>query len=135
MSEPVVLGALLKCSFGLSPCPLVPNPSHAVIIENMPAATIMDHKPLVNIATFGMCTTQSNPAVLAATTAATTAAAGVYTPTPAPCVPVTLSPWTPGASKVLIGNMTALNKTSKCMCSYGGTITVTMANTFKTQVP
>ena len=129
MSQPVVLGAMLKCSFGMLPCPLVVLPTNRVLIENLPAATIMDHKPILNIATFGMCTTQSNPAVLAATTAA------LGTPTPAPCVPVTTLPWVTGSPTVLIGNMPALNNTSKCMCAWGGVISITNANAVKTTIP
>jgi len=135
MSQPVVTGAVMQCSFGMAPCPLNVLPTNRVFIENMPAATIMDHAPILNIATFGMCTTQSNPAVAAATAAATSAALGVYTPTPAPCVPATAAPWVPGSPTVLIGNVPALNNTSKCTCSYGGVISITNAMTYRTTIP
>jgi len=83
-------------------------------------ATIMDSKPLVNIASFVMCTSLGNPAVAAATAAAM----GVLVPMP--CVPVTSAPWAPGAPTVLIGNMAALTMASKLMCSFGGVIEITM---------
>ena len=34
----------------------------------------------------------------------------------------------------MIGGMPALNNTSKCMCSWAGVITITMAGTVKTNV-
>jgi hypothetical protein len=119
---------MLQCSFGLAPSSLIVLPVNRVMTTT-PAANIMDHVPFVNIMPFGMCTTQSNPAVAAATTAA----AGV--PTPAPCVPATASPWTPGAPTVLIGNQPALNNSSTLMCSFGGTITVTNPGQTAAQIP
>lgn len=82
-----------------------------------------------NIMPFGMCTTQSNPVVAAATTAA------LGVPTPAPCVPATTSPWAPGAPTVLIANMPALNDTSSLMCSYGVVITVKSPGQTAVQIP
>jgi len=123
-------GAILMCSFGTTPSGLVvipetlPSslvilPEKTVITSNKPVATIMDNKPMVNIPPFGMCNSPTNPQVAAATAAAMGAL------TPQPCIPVTSSPWTPGSSTVMIGNLPALNSTSRCMCAYGGVITVT----------
>jgi hypothetical protein len=36
---------------------------------------------------------------------------------------------------VLIGNMPALNNTSKCMCAYGGVISITVPGQVTTLVP
>ena len=69
MPQPVVAGAQLTCSFGAAPSALVVLPEARVLIEGRPAANIMDHEPLVNIPTFGMCTSAANPAVAAATAA------------------------------------------------------------------
>jgi len=91
MPMQVCMGTMLKCNFGLAPSALVITPENRVTTVTL-GATIMDHVPMKNIISFGMCTTQSNPAVAAATSAATTAALGVYTPTPAPCVLATASP-------------------------------------------
>lgn len=44
---------------------------------------------------------------------------------PVPCVPVTPSPWMPGAPSVLLKNFPALNDTSKLICMMGGIIEVT----------
>jgi len=119
MGQLVCAGALLKCSFGAAPGALAVLPLNAVL-TGAADATIMDSKPLVNIASFVMCTSLGNPAVAAATAAAM----GVLVPMP--CVPVTGAPWAPGAPTVLIGNMAALTMASKLMCSFGGVIEITM---------
>jgi hypothetical protein len=121
MGIQVVMGAMMLCTFGTAPCSLIVLPTNKVMAANMPAANIMDYKPVVNIPSFVMCTSMSNPA----TASATSAASGVLTPTP--CVPVTSAPWAPGASKTMIANMPALTDSSKCMCSYGGSISITFA--------
>lgn len=128
MAQLVVMGAALQCSFGVAPCSLIVIPSNRVMGSKVPAANIMDNK-IVNIPTFGMCTTQSNPAV-----AATTAAA-LGVPTPAPCIPFILAPWTPGSSTVMVGKMPALNSTSKCNCNWGGVISITYAGQTTINVP
>jgi hypothetical protein len=95
----------------------------------MPAANIMDHKPMVNVMPFGMCTSLANPTVAAATTAAMGAL------TPMPCLPVTPAPWFTGAPTVLLGNMPALNNMSKLMCTWGGMIQIINPGQFTEQVP
>lgn len=112
--------AMLKCAFALPPGTSVFTvlPLNRVLTENQPAANIMDFVPMLNIMTFGMCTSQSNPTVAAAT------AAALGTPTPAPCIPVTTMPWKPGAPTVLIANFPALDNSSTCQCMWGGVITV-----------
>jgi hypothetical protein len=35
----------------------------------------------------------------------------------------------------LIGNMPALNNSSKAICSFGGSISITMAGQFQTNIP
>lgn len=125
----VVNGAMLQCMFGMAPATLIVPPISMVSAGGMPAATIMDSVPMENIPTFGMCMTPSNPEVAAATAAAF----GVLTPMP--CIPATGTPWTPGAITVSIGGLTALDETSMCMCSYGGTIMITFPGQVQTEVP
>lgn len=120
---------MMSCSFGVAPSALVVLPANKTMVGGPPAANIMDHKPMVNIPTFGMCNTPSNPAVAAATAAAL----GVLTPMP--CVPATAAPWAPGSATVMIGNMPALNNSSKCMCSYGGVISISNAGQATTNIP
>jgi len=110
-------GSMLQCSMGAAPASLV------VVVPTVTAATppganIMDCAPMVNIPTFGMCRSPANPTVAAATAAAL----GVLTPMP--CVPVT-TPWSPGVATVLLRGMPALDASSKCMCAYGGQISIT----------
>ena len=110
-------GSTLQCSMGAAPASLVVVPP-TVTAATPSAANIMDYAPLVNIPTFGMCKSPANPTVAAATAAAM----GVLTPMP--CVPMT-TPWTPGVPAVLVRGMPALDAASKCLCGYGGQITVT----------
>lgn len=129
MGMQVVSGALMTCSFGAAPSPLNVLPINRTMVGGPPAANIMDFAPILNIPPFGVCTSLANPAVAAATAAAF----GVLTPMP--CVPVTVAPWIVGAPTVLIGNMPALNDSSKCMCAWGGVISITMPGQFQTQIP
>ena len=118
MGMQVGLGATMMCTFGMAPSTLIVLPQNRVLVDNVPAANIMDHIPIVNIPPFGMCTTPSNPTVAAATAAAL----GVLTPMP--CVPVIPAPWVPGSPTVMIGNMPALSNESKCICAWGGVISI-----------
>lgn len=118
MPPNVVSTAMLMCSFGVAPSTLnVINPT--TMINKLPAATIMDNKPIMNIPPFGMCMSLANPTVASATAAAL----GVLTPMP--CIPVIAAPWTPGAAKTLIGNMPALTAGSMCTCNWAGVIQLT----------
>jgi hypothetical protein len=119
--QQVCMGASMTCSFGTAPSSLIVVPKNRVNSRNMPAANIMDNMAMVNVMPFTMCTTVTNPAVAAATSAAL----GVLTPQP--CIPVTPAPWTPGSPTVLIGNMPALNNTCTLNCMWGGVISVTNA--------
>jgi hypothetical protein len=103
---------------GTSTCSLTVLPTNSVQMESAYAANIMDYIPMTNISGFGNCITLSNPQVASATSAAL----GVLTPQP--CVPVITAPWAPGSATVQIGNMPALNNSSVCMCTWGGTVTV-----------
>ncbi len=120
MPQLVVLGAKASCSFGASPATLAVLPAGKLNQGGGKLlATVQDFAPVTNLATFGMCSTQSNPAVAAATSAA------LGTPTPAPCIPATTSPWSPGSATVTIGGKPALTSDSKCNCTYGGVISIT----------
>lgn len=128
MGQLVCAGALLKCSFGVAPGTLMVTPANRVMTA-LPIANIMDHKPMVNIMPFGMCQSIANPTVAAATAAAGGAL------TPQPCLPVTSTPWAPGSPTVQIANMPALNNSSKCMCNWGGVISVVQPGQMTIQVP
>jgi Domain of unknown function (DUF4280) len=116
----VVAGATLTCSFGVAPSTLsvLPKPASGT---GFPIATITDTIPMTNINTFGMCQSPANPAVQAATTAAS----GVFTP--APCIPATGAPWQPPSLSVAVQGIPAVPQTSVCMCQWAGVVSVTQA--------
>ncbi|HIW32421.1 MAG TPA: DUF4280 domain-containing protein [Candidatus Paenibacillus intestinavium] len=128
MGQLVCGGASLQCSFGMAPSIFLSLPINRVT-TTLPFANILDNKPMVNILPFAMCSSLANPTVAAATAAAL----GVLTPMP--CVPVTVAPWAPGSPTVMIANMPALNNSSKCMCSFGGVISINAPGQFTVQVP
>jgi len=129
MPQQVCMGAMMACSFGAAPSSLVVLPTNRVMTSNMPAATIMDNIPMVNILPFAMCSSIANPTVAAATTAAL----GVLTPMP--CIPVTVAPWVPGSATVMVGNMPALNNTCTLNCMWAGVITISEAGQVTHNVP
>ena len=122
------MGAMLTCTFGAAPGSMMVLPMNLVLTA-VPDANIMDNKPMMNVLPFGMCMSMSNPMVIAAT------AAALGVPTPMPCIPMTMAPWVPGSPTVLLGNMPALNNSSKLMCMWGGVIGVTMPGQFTVAVP
>jgi hypothetical protein len=121
MAKQVCMGAMMQCTMGVAPSTLSVLPINMVQAGNVPAATVMDFIPMLNIAPFGMCQSPSNPVVAAATAAAL----GVLTPMP--CIPMTVSPWSPGSSTVKIKQMAALLDSDTCNCTWGGTISIKMA--------
>lgn len=129
MPQQVCNGALLQCTMGMAPSSLTVLPINRVSTAEQPDANIMDHVPLVNIMPFGMCMSPANPAVAAATAAAF----GVLTPMP--CIPVTTSPWVPGAPTVMLGGNPTLDSTSTLMCTWAGVIQVVEPGEFTVSVP
>ncbi len=122
-------GASLICTMGATPGTLNVLPVNKTL-TSMPYANIMDNKPMVNITPFGVCRSPANPQV----------AAMIPVPPPGvikpqPCIPNIAAPWTPGSPTVLIGNMPALNNSSKLMCNWGGVISITNPGQMKTMVP
>lgn len=129
MPQHVCNGATLRCSFGLAPGQLTVLPINRVMTSGQPAATIMDYKPMVNIAPFGACMSIANPTVAAATAAAW----GVLTPQP--CIPMTMAPWVPGATTVLLGNQPSLDNTCTLNCLWSGIIQVAVPGQFTELIP
>jgi Domain of unknown function (DUF4280) len=128
MGVQVTMGSMIKCSFGLAPGTLMVLPT-ACVMSGTPAASIMDHMPMVNVLPFGMCNCTGNPEVIAATAAAL----GVLTPMP--CIPMTMAPWMPGSPTVLIGGQPALDNSSKLMCMWGGEIQIEATAQSTTLIP
>ncbi|MCQ2337675.1 MAG: DUF4280 domain-containing protein [Paludibacteraceae bacterium] len=117
MGKFVTNGALLRCTMGAAPVPLTVVGMRPMC-QNMPMANIMDFAPMVNIKPFGVCRSMANPTVASATAAAM----GVLTPMP--CIPVITGPWSPGGQEKIC-NFPALLDNCKCMCAYGGNISIT----------
>ena len=120
-------GAMLNCSFGMTPSVMNVLPA-ARVMSKMALATVMDNIPMVNIMPFGMCRSLMNPTVAAAT------AAAMGTLTPMPCNPLIPAPWVPGSPTVLIGGKPALNNSCKLNCAYGGIISINNPGTMNIQV-
>jgi Domain of unknown function (DUF4280) len=129
MGQHVCMGAMMQCSFGVAPSSHLVPPANRTLTSAGPLANIMDGKPMANVPPFGMCQSMANPMVAAATAAAM----GVLTPMP--CIPNTPAPWIVGAPTVLVGNMPALNNTSKLMCMWAGVIQISFAGQVTVQVP
>ena len=118
MPRLVIDGATIRCTQGTTPATLTVLPLCGACGVERPTATVMDFAPMVNVAAMGMCLSPSNPQVAAATAAAM----GVLTPQP--CVPVTVAPWSPGASGVTVAGLAALTDDSTCSCAWAGTVSV-----------
>jgi len=110
------LGMSIKCAFGTAPTPLSVLPTSRVMVSKRPAANIFSSLAVVNILPFGMCFSPANPAFVAAT------AAALGVPTPVPCVPVVVSPWTPSHPTRLVGKSPVQGQTSFAMCAWAGVI-------------
>ena len=129
MPKQVTNLAQLKCSQGLAPGVLMVLPANHVMSGFQPAANIMDHKPMVNIMPFGMCKSRANPVVASAT------AAAMGTLTPMPCIPNTQTPWTKGASTVLLGMFPSVDDKCMLMCAWAGQIEVVSPGQGTHQIP
>ena len=119
--------AMLKCSMGsvASPMLLLSRKVHACANN---AADTHDSMPNTNIAPFGQCSSQANPAVQAATKA------NQGKPATAACMPLVLMPWFDGAAKVTVVKLPALNDGSTALCAWAGKITVQDAGPEKVTV-
>ena len=107
MPGPVAtLGTPMFCDMGFAPSALLVEPL-GVFANDLPVATMMDFAPMVNIPTFGLCRSPANPDVIALT------AAALGVPTPAPCIPVVVTPWI-SPSNVLIDGMPVLTEGAAC---------------------
>lgn len=102
MSQLVVHGAFLRCSFGAAPVPLIVLPKNRCMAGGLPVATILDAVPLLNIPTFGVC--MAIPSF------------------PVPCIPKTCA-WCVG-KKTLLGGLPIIDQSAKAMCGSGGIIQV-----------
>lgn len=117
MPNVVCTGATLQCSFGTTPATFASSGTR--VSAGSPAGVVTD-VAAENVPPFGMCMSLSNPQVASATAAAR----GVLTPQP--CQPV-LSPWSPGSARVTISEVSVLDDSSQCGCTWAGVVTVSAA--------
>lgn len=108
----------MRCTMGSAVATLTVLPSRTVYLCGKPMANISDNKSMVNLAPFGVCRSLAFPATASAT------AAALGTLTPMPCVHNTPAPWIPGKTDYIIKGQPALLKSCKCMCMWGGTISI-----------
>lgn len=113
MGMMVVTGAGCQCSFGTIPCTLQVTSQLTCMADGLPAATVQDMQPGINLSGFGMCTSLVNPAVAAATAAAF----GVLTPQP--CTMAPAGPWSASNPKVLAGGIPCLGSDAALICALG----------------
>jgi hypothetical protein len=113
MPNLVCTGATLQCSSGTTPATF--RATGTRVSAGGPAGVVTD-VTIENVPPFGLCMSLGNPQVRQATTA-------LGQLSPQPCQPL-LSPWSPGAMRVTIGGVTALDDSSRCTCSYNGVVTV-----------
>lgn len=126
----VCLGATLQCTMSMgTPGKLVVVAPHMTLTGTLLAANIMDHQPFANITPFPICQAPGNPLVAAAT------AAALGVPTPAACLPMTMSPWAPGSTTVMLDNQPALNQSSKTPCSCGGVVSILVEGQATHEIP
>jgi hypothetical protein len=129
MGMQVVNSAMIKCCMGMAPVSLMVLPISMDMSMTLPAATIMDHIPFLNILPFGTCISMANPMVAAAT------AASLGVLNPQPCIPMTLAPWAPGAPTVLVSNQPALDNSCILNCIWGGVIQILFPGEVTVLVP
>ena len=122
MPKFLTTGATLKCTMGAAPSVFTAQglPGVPQTLGSLPAATITEFVPMMNIPPFGMCKSPANPTVASAT------AAAMGTLTPMPCVPNVVAPWDPPSGVVTVNGLAVATAQSKCMCAYEGTISVQM---------
>lgn len=108
MANLVCSGAALACSMGTTPASFTGSGEE---VSGPTAVGVISDTDTAAIPTFGLCQSPSNPEVAAAEA-------------PQPCMPVIDSPWDPGSASVMIDGEAALDDSSQCECTWGGTITV-----------
>jgi hypothetical protein len=120
MPGPIVVStAELTCAQGTTPAILNVLPIARVLSGGRPVAAIEDHEPLIEVPTFGMCRSLTNPEVASATAAAE----GKLTPMP--CIPALAAPWIPGNPTVMVGGQPVVAESSMLTCTFAGEITIT----------
>ena len=127
----VTHGCGLKCDKGSAAKVNLVIPKGDVEADGNVVAHMLNNMPGVNIPTFGMCdkNNQANPTVVSMT------AAAQGNPTPAPCTPMTPSPWGHTCSDITSMMLDVVIKGSSLKCAFGGTITPAEASSIAVGEP
>lgn len=128
MAMAVTMGALCQCQHGNAPCPLLTFNTKKSKGCSLPFATTSDFL-IINMPTFGMCSSLLNPIVLASTLANF----GVLTPQP--CLPVVVKKWSPGSPTVQYEGKPALNSSSTVNCIFAGKIEIKSPGALTIMIP
>lgn len=113
----VCSGAQVNCAFGDGPKNVNVLPLGNKAGGSKEIMSIINIIPYLNIPSFGMCKSLTNPLVASATAAAM----GVLTPQS--CIPV-ITPFTPGAIKTTTFNIPMVQQSNTSLCIWGPTITI-----------
>lgn len=110
----------IKCAFGTGgEKPINILPMTLTKTEKKDLGIIMNFVPMMNIPSFGQCTSPANPMVIASFGA------------PQTCIPIPVMPWMPGSKKVKVLKMPELTDDSMTMCAWAGVIQMTKSASTK----
>ena len=109
----VCKGAKIKCSMGDKEVDLCALPI-PIKNEGNELMSVLNFIPYLNIPSFGNCKSPANPMVIAAQGA------------PQTCIPMVVTPWSPGASKLkILGGTAALMEDDTNLCLLAGSLEIT----------
>lgn len=86
---------------------------------------VLDMPTMATSSFFGACGSPGNPQ----TAALSAASQGVFTP--GGCIPQPVGAWVPGSPGKMIDGAPALTSDSKCLCAFGGVISIIEAGTLE----
>lgn len=113
----VTEGALMCCSFGTAPRPLVVTSNQGIMIDGRLAATVDDCAPFANLPPFAGCLSPANPLF-----GSFGAAAAGGPPAVPPCTPIATGPWSPPSLISTIHGTPALQFSAVWTCGYAGVV-------------
>lgn len=144
----ILHSAMITCSFAVRPSRVQIPISHGAYIHGIDQLNVGDSKPIINIQTFGVCTSPANPSVQAAAAAIMAevkerkkgfiekvmdifckspeeeAGADLVKSCAGVCTPLIFMPWIDGKEDVLIDGEPALLGRCTLTCGYDGAIAI-----------
>ena len=114
----VTEGALMVCSFGTAPMPLIVTSNQTVTLGGRRAATIFDCAPAANIPPFACCLSPANPLFVGGVASAALGGA----PAAPPCTPIPTGTWMQPSLISTVSGGPALLQTAQWVCGYAGVV-------------